>query len=67
MANYHLIHRETGKRFEILRIDRKAGMMTLRGSRGGEFEEPYDPDGLKQRGYMLRKVENDDAEQQGVR
>ena len=65
MAKYFLTHRETGKTFEIMRIDRKEGTMTLRGSRGGQFEEPYDPDNLKKRGYQLRKVENDDAEQQG--
>ena len=67
MAEHYLVHRETGKRFDLLRVDRKTGMMTLRGSRGGEFEERYEPEGLKKRGYQLRKVEEDDAEQQGVR
>lgn len=66
MARYFLIHRDTGRKFEILHIDRKAAKITLRGSSGVDFEEPYDPDGFKQRDYQLRKVEIDDAEQQGI-
>ena len=65
MAKYFLVHRKTEKTFEILHIDRKEGTMTLRGSRGGQFDEPYDPDNLKKRGYQLHKVESEDAEQQG--
>ena len=67
MARLFLVHQDTGSQFEIMRVDRKEGIMTLRGSRGADFDEEYDPDALKKRGYQLRKVENDDAEQQGVR
>lgn len=66
MAKYFLVHRKTEKTFEILHIDRKEGTMTLRGSRGTEFKESYDPGDLKQRGYQLRKMEDDDAKQQGL-
>lgn len=63
MTRYFLASRETGTKFEIVQIDRKAATITLRGSSGVEFEEPYDPGKFKNRGYQLRKVENGDAEQ----
>lgn len=64
MAKVFLVHGDTGRRFEILHINRETGKMKLRGPRA-EFEEDYDPPQLKQRGYTLKK-EPDDAEQQGL-
>jgi len=61
MPKLFLVHDATGKKYEILRVDRDSGMMTLQGPRA-KFDEVYDPAALKQRGYSLCK-ETGHAEQ----
>lgn len=48
-------HEKTGKKFDIVSIDREAGKVTLRGELGTEFEEPYDKERFQRLGYRLRK------------
>ncbi len=52
----------TGKRFEIIRRDTKAGTVTLKGELA-EFDEKFDPDMFKKQGYVLEKEDEDDGVQ----
>jgi hypothetical protein len=61
MTNY-LLNTRTNRKFEIVAIDRKKNMLTLRGETGGVFEEPYDKPRLKELGYTyVQKDEQQDA------
>lgn len=51
---------ETGKRYEIVKRDAEAGTITLRGETA-EFTEAYNKDRITKLGYVLEKVEDDDA------
>lgn len=62
MTKIYLVHKKTGKEYQLLKLDKEAGTMTLQGP-NATFEEPYDPERLKQRGYTVRK-ETSDAQQQ---
>lgn len=52
---------KTGKRFEVLSINKEEGTIVLK-SEYAEFTEPYDKERFKQLGYVLEK-EQDDAVQ----
>lgn len=49
-----LKHSATGTRYEILKIDKAAGTVRLKG-KFAEFDEPYDPVRFKQIGYELER------------
>lgn len=61
MTKLYLVNKKTGKEYQLLKLDREAGIMTLQGPRT-TFEEPYDVEKLKARGYTVRK-EISDAQQ----
>jgi hypothetical protein len=44
----------TGKRWEIIKIDKEAGTITLKGDYN-EFTEPYSPERMQRLGYRLVK------------
>ncbi len=46
----------TGKRYEIVRLDKDAGTVTLKGQHA-EFTEKYDKEKFQQMGYTLEKEE----------
>lgn len=50
---------KTGKRYEIVRMDKAAGEVVLRGEYA-EFSERYDKDRFRRMGYELVKEEDDD-------
>jgi hypothetical protein len=60
MTSY-LINTRTNRKFEIVKIDRKKNLLTLRGETGGVFEEPYDKARLKDLGY--RYIQQDNGEE----
>lgn len=45
---------KTGKRYEVISIDKAKNVIRLKGS-AAEFEEPYDKDRFKRLGYVLEK------------
>lgn len=66
MTKAYLEHEKTGKRFEVLGLNREAGTVKLKGE-FATFEEPFDKERLKKMGYSLVKGEPTDAEQRRVR
>ena len=57
---YYLLNTRTSRKFEILALDRKKNILTLKGETGGVFQEPYDKARLKELGYQcVEKVEDD--------
>lgn len=61
MTNLYFKNRHTGKKYKVIKLDKEAGVVILKGAHG-EFSEPYDKKRFKQMGYTLEK-EDDDAEQ----
>ena len=51
MAQF-LRHSETGREFQVVKVDKAAGQITLKGP-NTEFTEPYDKDRFKANGYTL--------------
>jgi hypothetical protein len=60
MTSY-LVNTRTGRKFEIIKVDRAKNILTLKGETGGIFEEPYDKPRLKELGY--RYVQKDNEQQ----
>lgn len=56
MATVYFRNTKTGKRFEVVRLDPKTNIITLRGEHA-EFDETYDKEKFKRLGYTLEKVE----------
>jgi hypothetical protein len=52
----YLRHKTTGRRFEVLGVDRDTKTIKLKGELA-VIEETYDPQYLKQLGYMMEKEE----------
>lgn len=55
---------ETGRRYEVVRLDKAKGEITLKGELA-VFTESYDKDKFEKLGYTLERVddtENEDAE-----
>ncbi len=46
----------TLKQYKIIKVDKAAGIITLRGTHR-EFDEPYDKDRLKKMGYEMIQIE----------
>ena len=62
MTSY-LLNTKTNRKFEIIKLDRKKNLLTLRGETGGVFEEPYDKPKLKELGYAyVQQDEQQDAQ-----
>jgi hypothetical protein len=53
-----LKHTATGTRYEILSLDKAAGLIRLKGQYA-TFDEPYDPARFKALGYVLEKETRD--------
>lgn len=52
---------KTGKRYAVVRIDKTANTVTLKGEMA-EFTEPYDKERFKRMGYVLEKETEDAVE-----
>lgn len=57
-VRYFLVHKQTGKKFQILKQDKEAGTITLKGSHA-TFTEDFDAAKFKKQGYELKKEEVD--------
>lgn len=60
MTKLYFRNTETGKKFQVVRHDKEAGTITLRGEHA-EFLEKYDRERFAQLGYVLEKEETADA------
>jgi hypothetical protein len=56
MTSY-LLNTRTGRKFEIIALDKNKNLLTLKGETGGVFEEPYDKHKLKSLGYVYVQEE----------
>lgn len=54
MSNLYFRNEKTGKRYKVVRMDKDAGTIVLRGEHA-EFTEQYDKDRFKKLGYVLEK------------
>lgn len=59
MIKLYFKNHKTGKRYEIIHLDKTKGEVTLRGEHS-EFVEQYDKDRFKKLGYVLEKEEVSD-------
>ena len=59
MSKIFFRNEETGKRYEVIALDKEKKLVTLKGEHA-QFEEPYDPARFKRLGYVLEK-ESEDA------
>lgn len=55
MAELYFENEKTKKRYTVIRFDRNAGTVTLRGEHGVDFTEPYDKERFQQMGYQLKQ------------
>lgn len=49
---------QTGRRYEIVHLDKETNKVTLRGESGAEFVEDYSKTRMKDLGYTLEKMED---------
>jgi len=52
---------KTGKRYEVVKLDKAVGKVTLKGEMA-TFEEVYDKDRFKRMGYVLEQGTEDAVE-----
>lgn len=52
---------KTGKRYQVIKMDKEAGTITLKG-KVHEFTEKYDKEAFEKNGYKLVKVEEEEEE-----
>jgi hypothetical protein len=50
----YFCNQKTGKKYEVVRIDKATNTVTLKGETA-TFTEPYDKDRFKRMGYVLEK------------
>lgn len=55
MAEVYFENEKTGKKYLVLKFDREAGTVRLKGPQG-EFDEKYDKEHFKKLGYTLRQA-----------
>lgn len=60
MRKLYFRNTKTGKRYLVVKIDKAANTITLKGAVSA-FTEPYDKDRFKRMGYVLETEEVDDA------
>lgn len=65
MTKVYFKNTNTGKRYEVLKLDKASGQIILKGEHV-EFTERYDKQRFMEMGYVLEK-EDPDAEQQELR
>lgn len=54
MAGFFFLNESTGRRYDVINIDKAAGKITLRGrTTGREFTETFDPEKFAKMGYKL--------------
>lgn len=58
MTTVYLRHTKTGKRYQVVSLNKADGKITLKGEHA-EFTESYDPPRFKQLGYVLEKDDPD--------
>lgn len=56
MVKVYFRNVKTNKRYEVVRLDKEAGKITLRGSIA-EFTEPYSKERFEKLGYILEREE----------
>lgn len=57
MADFFFQNEATGRCYDVVHIDRAAGIIRLRGrATGREFEEKFDPERFEKLGYKLMKA-----------
>ena len=54
MAKVFFRNEQTGRRYEVIALDKEKKLVTLKGEHA-EFQEPYDPARFKRMGYVLEK------------
>jgi uncharacterized pyridoxamine 5'-phosphate oxidase family protein len=54
-------HKQTKDCYKVIKLDSKAGTITLEGPAGIQFVEPYDKERFKRQGYELKKGEPGNA------
>jgi len=52
--SYAFVNQKTGRKYEVVRFDKDAGTVTLRGEAGIEFTEPYSKERFVNLGYELQ-------------
>lgn len=60
MTKVFFKNEKTGKKYEVVKLDKENSQVTLRGEYA-EFTEPYDKERFKKLGYVLVKEEEPDA------
>lgn len=50
MAELYFVHEKTGKKYKVVKYDKEAGMIRLKGETG-EFDEKYDQQRFAKMGY----------------
>ena len=56
MTKLVLINNDTGKEYEVVKYDKEAGKLTLKGPEtGAEFEEDANKERLERMGYKLEQ------------
>lgn len=56
MTDLYFRNEATGNKYKVVKFDREAGTVTLRG-KFGEFTEKFDKEKFQRMGYTLEKVE----------
>jgi hypothetical protein len=56
MAEVFFESAKTHKRYTVVKWDKEANKVTLKGESGLEFEEKFKPDLFKQMGYTLKQA-----------
>lgn len=54
----YLVHSKTSRKYEVLGVDRDAGVIHLKGELAS-FTEQYNPQRFKELGYTLKKEQVD--------
>lgn len=60
MTKVFFKNEKTGKKYEVVKLDKEKSEVTLRGEYA-EFVEPYDKERFQKLGYVLVKEEQADA------
>jgi hypothetical protein len=60
MTKLYFKNEKTGRKYEIIKLDKEKSQVTLRGDYA-EFVEPYDKERFKKLGYTLVKEEETDG------
>lgn len=58
MASYYFKNEATGNKYKVVKLDKEAGTVTLRG-KFGEFVEKFDKERFKKMGYLMEKEEEE--------